>query len=260
MTSDVPILLYHSIAPFEVSGIWVSKMRFENQIRWLYRKGFKSIKPQDLFSNELPQKAVLITFDDAYDNLYEEGVPVLLKYGFSATIFVVSGYAGKKNTWDAGFSRRRHMNWERLEELSDLGFEICSHTHTHRDLTRLPMDEVKMEMELSKKTIQEMIGKPVEFLSYPFGRHTKTVRDCARDIGYSACFSSNSLIRDRWAIGRMSVTFMDTMKEYRVKLHPENEYFYKIEAIKSNAINFLSKGTSIWKGLTRADRKLIEIN
>lgn len=254
MLSNIPILLYHSISPFEVSGIWVSKRTFNKQIDWLFKNQFKCIETNDVFSEVIPPKSVLITFDDAYNNIYEEGIPILLNYGFSATLFVVSDYTGKKNTWDAGFARRNHMGWDRLIELSGLGFEIASHTHTHRDLTRLSSKEIKIEMEFSKKTIEDRIGKSVQFLSYPFGRHSKLVRDLARDVGYKACFSSNSLIRDRWAIGRMGITFMDTMKDYRIKLHPESGSLYRIEGIKSNAINFLSKGTPLWKSLIGANK------
>ncbi len=257
MIANVPVLLYHSIAPFEASGIWLPKGRFENQIRWLHRNGFTSIRAHEIFSDNLSPKSVLITFDDAYDNVYEEGIPILQDYGFTATIFAISGYCGKRSTWDAGFSIRGHMNWTRLRELSDMGFEIDSHTHTHRDLTRLSREEIKMEMDLSRKTIQDQIGKPVRFLSYPFGRHTELVRNLAKDLEYIACFSSNPLVRHRWAIGRMGITFMDTMKEFRVKLHPESGCPYKIEGMKTNAINFLSKGTPLWKALAGANKKMI---
>jgi peptidoglycan/xylan/chitin deacetylase (PgdA/CDA1 family) len=249
MLSTIPILLYHSIAPFELSGVWIPKRRFEEQIRWLFRNKFRCIKLQEIFTNDPFPKSVAITFDDGYDNFYEGGLPVLLKYGFTATIFLVSYYAGKPNTWDAGVTRRTHMGWDKLRELSKLGFEISSHTHTHPDLTRLSRKEIRRELEFSKKIIEDKIGKPVEFLSYPFGRYSKLARDCAKDLGYTACFSSNPLTRDRWAMGRMSVYVIDTMKEYKVKLHPESKSLYKLESIKTTAINFVARGTPIWKSL-----------
>ncbi len=248
---DVPVLLYHSIAPFELSGIWITKRRFEKQIEWLFKNGFGSLNPEQL-SNSTFKKSIMITFDDAYDNLYEEGIPVLLKYGFTAIIFVLSGYVGKENSWDAGVTRRTHMGWDRLRELSSLNFEIASHTHTHPDLTKLSRDKVKREMEFSKKLIEDKIGKPVKFLSYPFGRHSKLVRECARESGYTACFSSNPFSKDRWAIGRMGIYIIDTMAEYKVKLYPaKNSPFYNLEGIKNNAINFVARGTPIWKSIRR---------
>lgn len=249
MLSNVPILLYHSIAPFELSGVWIPKMRFEKQIRWLFKNHFNCIKPQKLFVDDPPPRPVVITFDDGYDNFYENGLPVMLKYGFTATIFVVSHYVGKTNTWDAGVTRRTHMGWDKLREFPGLGFEIASHTDTHSDLTKLSRKEVRRELEFSKKTIEDKIGKPVEFLSYPFGRHSKFVRDCAKELGYTACFSSNPFSRDRWAIGRMGVYVIDTMKEYRVKVHPQNKSLYKLEGIKTNVINSVSIGTPVWKSL-----------
>ena len=255
IASDISILLYHSIAPFELSGVWVPKMRFEKQIRWLFENQFKCIKPEDLFDENHFPNSVLITFDDGYDNFHENGLPVLLKYGFTATIFVVSHYAGKMNTWDAGITRRTHMGWEKLREFSRLGFEIASHTHTHPDLTKISGEKIQKELEFSKKMIEDKIGKPVKFLSYPFGRHSKLVRDCAKELGYTACFSSNPFLKDRWAIGRMGMYVIDTMREYKIKLFPQkNTFYYRIEGIKNNAINFVARGTPLWNSIMRSEK------
>ena len=86
---NIPILLYHSIVPFELSGVWISKMRFEKQMRWLFKNQFRCIKPPDIFVDDHLPKPVVITFDDGYNNFYKNALPVLLKYGFTATIFVV---------------------------------------------------------------------------------------------------------------------------------------------------------------------------
>ena len=249
---NIPILLYHSIVPFELSGVWISKMRFEKQMRWLFKNQFRCIKPPDIFVDDHLPKPVVITFDDGYNNFYKNALPVLLKYGFTATIFVVSYYAGKMNSWDAGITKHTHMEWDKLRELSRLGFEIASHTHTHPDLTNLSRKGIQRELEFSKKTIEDKIGKPVEFLSYPFGRHSKLVRDCAKESGYRACFCSNPFSRDRWAIGRMGIYVIDTMKEYRTKLSPRRkEAFYRIEGIKNNAINFVARGTPLWNSIIK---------
>lgn len=252
----LPILVYHSIAPFELSGVWVSRRRFERQIEWLFKNGFRTVTPEEsIRAQPRYERSVLLTFDDGYDNFYQEALPVLLKYGFTATVFVVSGYVGKKNSWDAGITQLTHMGWDKLREISNLGFEIASHTDTHPDLTKLSPKELKRELDFSKKMIEDKIGKPVNYLSYSFGRHSKLVRDCAKEI-YTACFCSNPFSKERWAIGRMGIYIIDTMGEYRAKLFPQkNGAFYIFIGVKNNAINFVARGTPLWNRIRRGSRK-----
>lgn len=258
------ILVYHKITNFEWGGTWVTPHQFESQMHYLYQNGYKTINPFHL-TGKMPvlpfggtgfqpvKKKVLITFDDGYENIYTYAYPLLRKYGFNAIIFIIAGYIGKENLWDVnvGFKRFKHLNWEQIKEIQRAGFVFGSHTVTHPDLTKIPINKAKEEIEISKKIIEDKLGKKVDYLSYPFGRYNNLIKKLAKDAGYSASFTLNPFSSERYAIGRMGIYIIDTMEEFRIKVSGKNNVFYKFEGIKGNIINFFSKGTTLWKSTRR---------
>jgi peptidoglycan/xylan/chitin deacetylase (PgdA/CDA1 family) len=202
---------------------------------------------------------ISITFDDGYENIYHHAYPILKEYGFSATIFLITDFVGKENSWDVnmGWRRFRHLSWEEIHEMKGNGITFGSHTVTHRDLTKLPLDEVKMELSESKRILEEKIGKEVRYLSYPFGRYTDEIQEIAKEIGYSKAFTSYPRTKnthtDPFAIGRIGIYIIDTLPEFRVKTLGGQTgmslILYGIEDIKGRVINFLSHGTPLVKKL-----------
>ncbi len=100
----------------------------------------------------LDKKKVAFTFDDAYQDVYLNAFPLLQKFGFTACIFVITGYVGKYNEWDYnwGRNRKKHLSWEQIKEMADAGFEFGSHTVNHPDLTKIPDKFVEYELKRSK--------------------------------------------------------------------------------------------------------------
>lgn len=248
-------LVYHKITNFEWGGTWVTPHQFESQMHYLYQNGYKTINSKELFNSQLstPNSQLLITFDDGYENIYTYAYPLLRKYGFNAIIFIIAGYIGKENLWDVnvGFKKFRHLNWEQIKEMQRAGFVFGSHTVTHPDLTKIPVNKAKEEIENSKKIIEDKLGEKVDYLSYPFGRYNNTIKKLAKDAGYSASFTLNPFICERYAVGRMGIYIIDTMEEFKIKVSGKNNVFYKFEGIKGNIINFFSKGTTLWKSTRR---------
>jgi peptidoglycan/xylan/chitin deacetylase (PgdA/CDA1 family) len=199
--------------------------------------------------NDKETGSVLITFDDGYEDIYDNAYPILQKFGFTGAIFLVTDYIGKHNLWDVnvGMKRFKHMGWDKIREMQRANFVFGSHTVTHPDLTKLNRKEIKKELEISKKAIEDKLGQEVKFLSYPFGKQNETVRRIAEEIGYKACFTSNPFSIDRFAIGRMGIYIIDTMSEFAIKSEGREDFFYTLEGVKGNIINYFSKGTAIWK-------------
>ena len=251
----IPILTYHKVTNFDVSGTWVTPLQFEQQMRYLYKNGYKTITPDDLTHDSrftIHDSRILITFDDGYESFYQKALPILLKYGFRALIFVVTKYIGKENLWDVNFGRKeRHLDLRELQELKSLGFVIGSHTRNHPDLTRIPIHKAKEEILDSKLELEDKLGEEVHFLSYPFGRYNDTLIKLALEAGYKLSFVSNPLVNGEGVRGRMGVYIIDGLTHFKAKLQVGSHYSmpYLIEAKKSQFINFFSRGTWMWKTL-----------
>ncbi|MBI4722024.1 MAG: polysaccharide deacetylase family protein [Candidatus Stahlbacteria bacterium] len=273
----IPILLYHKISKFDISGTWVTPNQFDQEMQYLYNQGYTTIMPDEIQKSEdrrqrtedrgqrtedrrqmtedrkpkAESQKLLITFDDGYSSFYSIAFPTLLKYGFRATCFVVTGYIGKKSEWDVNFGKKdRHLDLMQIRELKQYGFVIGSHTRTHPDLTKLSIPKIKQELRDSKLELEDKLGEEVQYLSFPFGRYNKLIVNLAMETGYKLVFTSNPLMKEvlppeNYVIGRMGVYIIDQLPQFKAKLH--KGVFQLIEARKAQVINSFSRGTWIWK-------------
>ncbi len=116
----------------------------------------------------LPERPIALTFDDGWREQYEVAFPLLQKYGFRATFFVVTAHVGYP----------RFMSWEELAEVRDAGMEIASHGRKHVSLVDADDKEAWREIALSKEKLEEELGVPVVSFSYPFGGYRRGFRRC----------------------------------------------------------------------------------
>lgn len=180
----VPALLYHDVGPVcrqAPSCYTVSPETFDLQVRFLAQLGYQGITASDWLMwlqgrRVLPEKPVLITFDDAYENLDYYALPVLKRYGFRATVFVITGMIGKKTPWEG----RMAMSAGRLREWARQGIEIGAHSRSHPDLSNLDAARLQSEVDGSRGDIEEIVGEaPVSF-AYPYGAYSPEVVECVR--------------------------------------------------------------------------------
>lgn len=220
--------------------------RFESQIDHLLERGFEFIGEEEFLrviegKASGSRKKVLLTFDDGYRDFTQNAAPVLEKRGIPALIFVVTSYIGRYNEWELNLPWRRfmHLGTDDIKALSSKGFTFGSHTMTHRDLTGLTHEEVKVELFRSRERLSGIVGKEVRCLSYPFGRAGRLVREEAEKAGYSAAFSicppyRNDVV-DPFMLRREGVYIIDNCFSIRNKL--EGRGFFWFEDIKGRAIN-----------------------
>jgi len=249
---DVPILAYHKVCNrFEWSINAVSIRSFKNQIKYLFENRYHPISlEQYLFGDfgcESKQRSVIITFDDADASIYHHAFPILTDYGFTATVFVISDYVGKLNSWDAnlGGIYSRHLSWEQIIELSGVGWEIGSHTATHRDLLGLSPDELTIELQSSRAAIESKIARQIHFISYPFNRFDQRIISLAQQAGYSGgcALSVNknfNFVPERFKLQRYGVYSSDTIYWFKKKLNNS-----PLEQFKQRFICYAATGT-IW--------------
>lgn len=193
----------------------VSPKRFGQLLDVVGNSGLTVGRPGRDLLKIMPE--VLLTFDDGFDSVGENALPHLVERGWGAAIFLISGFIGRSDDWDTRILGRSRplMNWKQVREWSEAGFVFGSHTRTHRDLTALSVSQLERELIDSKSEIEDVIGRPVTLLSYPFGRHNERVRDAVRRIGYDAAFSVSGTFGDRFAIPRVNVHSLMTGGELR---------------------------------------------
>lgn len=134
--------------------------------------------------------SVALTFDDGFLNFIVHALPILQRYGLPATLFVVSGYCGKRNDWP---SPGRYVpsleiaGWSELREVVRAGISIGAHTVNHRKLTGLPEEIVRQEMRDCRVELEDRTGAAVEAFSYPYGASDVGVRTLAAREYLLAC-------------------------------------------------------------------------
>jgi peptidoglycan/xylan/chitin deacetylase (PgdA/CDA1 family) len=201
LKSGVPIFAYHKIAlppaATRDSFLYVSPGEFEAQLAELERAGFSSAALDELVPRAkvaenascLAEKAV-ITFDDGFRSVLENGLESLSRHKFHAIQFLVAGMLGKKNAWDVakGDVAEDLMDEIQIREWIAAGHEIGSHSNTHRNLRHLSAAEAREEISGSKKSLEDRFGIEVRHFCYPYGSWNEAVRDLAAEAGYrSAC-------------------------------------------------------------------------
>lgn len=202
---------------------------FTRKLDWLVHFGFSPITFLDLQEAvhhrlNLPEKPILLTFDDGFKDFYDRAFPELLKRGMRAVIYALGDSRMRTSIWDrdTGFGVHPLMNSSDLRELRSYGFEIGSHTLSHADLAKLPHDEARREIARSKSELEQTLGEEIISFSYPFGNLTPTTKMLVGETGYSyACAAytgPKTFLEDPLEIWRIGVDGTVTDAGFLVRL------------------------------------------
>ena len=223
--SRVTVLMYHRVG--EANNAWeerycVSPTGFETHMRALQRAGMVPCTIERFVGwlegcATLPDKSFLLTFDDGFYGVYEHAFPLLTAMGWPATIFLVSGLLGKRDTWTAEENEGRTyplLGTAEIGEMAKHGLSFHSHTRTHPDLRKLAPKALRDELAGARRDLEDLLGRPVPYLAYPYGWFDEAVVDAARDSGYAAAFCTqpgfNRHDVDRYRIRRLDVYGTDS--------------------------------------------------
>lgn len=185
----IPILTYHSLDD-SGSVLSVPPFTFMEHLRLLREMGVETITLRDVINRDIPEKAVVITFDDGFESVYYRALPALLQCGFTATVFLVTDYCQRTNSWPsqpAREVRRPLLQWRQVKEMSDAGICFGAHTKTHPDLTRIPTHEAEEEIRGSKEMIENVVQRPVDSFAYPYGVYDAAVKRLVAAHFKAAC-------------------------------------------------------------------------
>jgi peptidoglycan/xylan/chitin deacetylase (PgdA/CDA1 family) len=213
--------MYHEIADTSAtpSNLAVSPNVFASHLAYLHEAGFSTVTAGRLSATladgagDLPERPVVLTFDDGYGDFYTQALPLLSEHGFTATLFQTTGWVGKEG------EAKRMLNWRELAECEQAGIEIGAHTCTHPQLDQLPEDSLREELYDSKSALEDNLGLKVPGLAYPFGYSNAKVRQVARDLGYDYAYAVGNALTssgaDPFALPRLTVRRTTSMDEFQ---------------------------------------------
>lgn len=222
---DIPILLYHKVNDFkDESPLRVSGKHFLEHMDYLKTHGFQVVSLDDIVSYKkgsikLPQKSIAITFDDGYEDNYTHAFPILKKYDFRATIFLVAHLIGKTNQWDAikSMPSAMLMNENQILEMSAAGISFGSHGLDHRRLNRLKtLPYLWQEIKNSRQKIESILKKPVVFFCYPYGKFNKLAKFLVKACGYQGACALKDKKTTRTQLNS------DIYALHRIEIHSRN--------------------------------------
>ena len=185
--TGIPVLNYHQVEPKDGNPLTLWPEQFEAQMEYLAAEGYTTITIDEMMDalengSSLPEKSVIITFDDGYADNYEYAYPILKKYGFKATIFLIYDFT---NTYP------NYLTWDQVAEMKSSGLiHFESHTMTHANLAELTsVDELRHEIADSHDLLSEKLGYDMHYIAYPGGRVNEEIERITSAAGYRGGFT-----------------------------------------------------------------------
>lgn len=217
----VPVFMYHHVSPRKDDMITVTPQTFEAQLQHIRHSGYKTVTPDELAayvsgSGQIPDKSLILSFDDGYLDNYVYAYPLLKQYGLKAVIFLVTGWVDaatassassgeiindyKENPPSHGESKkligegqmhRVIMNWDMVKEAHSSGLvDFQSHTVTHKNCDGAVTSELMSELKGSKETLEKRLDRPCEHLCWPKGRFSLGAVEAAKNVGYKTLYTT----------------------------------------------------------------------
>jgi peptidoglycan/xylan/chitin deacetylase (PgdA/CDA1 family) len=187
----IPVLMYHSISYEKGNTARVTKENFIKQMNYLKDNNYVTLTLDEAYNflaNDIPmpEKSLVLTFDDGYLDNYVDAFPILKEFGFKATIFVITGTVDKNPSY---------MKLEQLKEMLAHGIDIQSHTTLHENLKDLSYEKQVKTLKESKAFLEKSLNKEVDYFAYPYGAYAKETLNALKEAGYTMAFTTDG----RWS-------------------------------------------------------------
>jgi peptidoglycan/xylan/chitin deacetylase (PgdA/CDA1 family) len=198
MMFRLPILCYHNIgqaaAASQFKLLYVSPEKFARQLWTLQRLGLQGVSITEglrRLKSNTRSNLVVLTFDDGYLDTFTQALPILKRFGFTATCYLVSDCVGSYNSWDAQFLQETKplMAREHVQRWLSAGMEIGSHSCSHPRLPDLDDAGAQREIVGSRAALEAAFGLEIQHFCYPFGRFTAATAEAVRKAGYRSAVS-----------------------------------------------------------------------
>ena len=233
-SDPVPVLMYHSVHADPAPGterLSVHPAAFAAQLTALCDLGFTTITMAALVEHwrlratgreapGLPDRPVVLTFDDGYADFHQTVLPLLAEHRATASLYVTTGWLADAGPQQAGRPLGSTLSWGQLTEIAAEGVEIGGHSHSHPQLDQLPAQLLASELTLNQKLLEQHLQQPLSTFGYPFGYSDAAVRRAVHSHGYvGACAVANALADPRqqgpYALSRLTVRRGTTLADFR---------------------------------------------
>ncbi len=219
LVTEVPIIMYHYVREVDKTAdplgwnLSINPADFEKQLQYLQKQGYVGIHLADLLDKKVPEKAVVLTFDDGLEDFYTTALPLLQKYGFTASNAIITGMVGG----------HEHMTKDQIEAIIEAGIEITSHTISHPDLAASSEEFVREQVTDSKNFLKEEFGVDVSGFVYPAGKYNDTVvrvlEESAYQIAVTTEYGEADLANDKMLLlPRIRIDNRDGFEGFVTKL------------------------------------------
>lgn len=232
----IPVLLYHRVdceSDANMRPYCVAPAHFAQQMAWLAEEGYKTIDLAHLQAHyqsgvSVPDRPIVITFDDGYYCNYSRAFPIMQQHGFAGTIFLATDLM--REPGPAVESRDSFMSWPEITEMQAAGFSFQAHGCSHRALTELDLREVEREARESKATIEARLKTEVRYFCYPYSRYTEEIKSIIREAGYAGACGGPPFWEDGphdwYEIGRTEILWSDSLTRFKFKIRYGLGYYY----------------------------------
>lgn len=251
MMNSLPILTFHDIENSS-SAITFPPDVFQLTLRMFAEEGYSTISLSSMIEcmsvdKPFPERALVLTFDDGYESTYKQALPVLQKYGMTATVFLVMGDQMKKSDSEhlPTLSGRKMLSWENIYEMQSAGIDFGSHTLTHPDLTQLPLEHIDREIRESKTKLEDTLGREVSAFAYPYGYHTRRIREIVKKYYSLACSGRLGLVTqssEPFALERIDMYYFRTAKLSRILLSSVFPLYVQLRNVPRQIKSILRRG------------------
>lgn len=224
---QVPVICYHDISPKPLNEMMTTPSNFDLHMQYLHDKGYHTLSMDQLVEfmrghRPIPAHSIVITFDDGYEGVYRYAFPKLRKYGFDATLFVVTSAIGSKR------GPMQHLTWPQIREMDASGVVDCEVHAGSLHLKMVPLYShypaaVLTDLSAAKHSIETHLHKHAKYLAWPYGNYNSSLIHAALSLGFRGLVTTDYGLNGRGGDPlrikriRMSTRF-DNLSAFKRKL------------------------------------------
>jgi peptidoglycan/xylan/chitin deacetylase (PgdA/CDA1 family) len=224
--SAIPILMYHYIREYYNSNdpigknLSVAPEKFEEHLAWLKDNGYQSVFPNFFINPEpISFKPVILTFDDGYQDAYDNAFPILQKYQMAGMFYLIVNKVGTPG----------YLTWDEISEMQKAGMSFGSHTLTHPDLRNLAAAILEREIKESKEVLEQKLGQAITDFCYPSGKYNSGIIKVLEALGYQTAVTTESGIA-----GLKDNPFL--LKRFRITENTDIQAIFKVTGISEKKL------------------------